>query len=427
MRLAVIPVLLFAVAFFSPRASAGVASFGPSNQNVTFTGLGGNVQGEGESRVIWGSCVFGGTTTKCTVTAPFTGVGEGGTISMVVTYSGNGPAPLTATSISPGNNLVSLSLTSGSFLVTLAESSGATVIFYQQSNWNFTFANPTCTVTSPPCAVGTTGLTPNAVLSGPINGTFDTTPVIRTSLGVISAGAFGGFSALAPGSWMEIYGTNLANVLSQTWGSGGTSDFKGNLAPTAVAGTTVTIAGLPAYIDFVSPGQVNAQVPSGVPTGPQPVVVTTAGGSSVATTITVNPVEPGLLAPAVFNLPAGQYVAAVFPDGFTFVLPPFAGAPTARAKPGDTIIIYGVGFGPVTPDSPAGQIVTQSNQLQATFAASFAGTPATVAFSGLTGGYLGLYQFNVVVPNVAASDSVPFTYSLNGVSGPQKLVIAVQN
>jgi uncharacterized protein (TIGR03437 family) len=138
-------------------------------------------------------------------------------------------------------------------------------------------------------------------------------------------------------------------------------------------------------------------------------------------------VEPGLLAPAVFNLPAGQYVAAVFPDGVTFVLPPFAGVPTARAKPGDTIIIYGVGFGQVTPDSPAGQIVSQSNQLKATFQAFFAGTPATVAFSGLTGGYLGLYQFNVVVPNVAASDSVPFTYSLNGVSGPQKLVIAVQN
>ena len=226
---------------------------------------------------------------------------------------------------------------------------------------------------------------------------------------------------------MEIYGTNLANVPRQDWGSGGTSDFKGNLAPTAVGGTTVTIGGLPAYIDYVTPGQVNAQVPSGVAPGPQPVVVTTAGGSSVEYTVTVNPVEPGLLAPAVFKLPAGQYVIAQFPDGFTYVLPPFAGLPTARAKPGDIIILYGVGFGPVTPDSPAGLIVTQSNQLQANFQASFAGTPATVKFAGLAGGYLGLYQFNVVVPNVAASDSVPFTYSLNGVAGPQNLIIAIGN
>jgi uncharacterized protein (TIGR03437 family) len=50
-----------------------------------------------------------------------------------------------------------------------------------------------------------------------------------------------------------------------------------------------------------------------------------------------------------------------------------------------------------------------------------------VNFSGLTGGYLGLYQFNVVVPNVAPSDSVPFTYSLGGVPGPQNLIIAVRN
>jgi uncharacterized protein (TIGR03437 family) len=63
----------------------------------------------------------------------------------------------------------------------------------------------------------------------------------------------------------------------------------------------------------------------------------------------VNTTEPGLLARAVFNLAASQYVAATFPDGVTFVLPPVAGAPTARAKPGDTIIFYGIGFGLVTP------------------------------------------------------------------------------
>jgi uncharacterized protein (TIGR03437 family) len=159
------------------------------------------------------------------------------------------------------------------------------------------------------------------------------------------------------------------------------------------------------------------------------VVVTTAGGTSVASTIRVNATQPGLLAPAVFNLKAGQNVAAVFPDGRTFVLPPgtFPGVASARAKPGDTITFYGVGFGTVTPDSPAGLIVTQANRLSSTFQASFAGTPATVSFAGLTGGYLGLYQFNVVVPNVAAGDSVPFTFSLGGTAGTQSLVIAIQN
>ena len=138
---------------------------------------------------------------------------------------------------------------------------------------------------------------------------------------------------------------------------------------------------------------------------------------------------PGLLAPAVFNLKDGQYIAALFSDGVTFVLPPgsIAGVNSARAKPGDTIVFYGVGFGTVAPDSPAGQIVTQSNRLNGIFQVSFAGTPATVSFSGLTGGYLGLYQFNVVVPNVAASDTVPLIFSLGGTPGTQKMLIAISN
>jgi len=45
----------------------------------------------------------------------------------------------------------------------------------------------------------------------------------------------------------------------------------------------------------------------------------------------------------------------------------------------------------------------------------------------LTGGYLGLYQFNVVVPNVAPSDTVPLTFSLDGTSGTQTLLISISN
>jgi uncharacterized protein (TIGR03437 family) len=164
----------------------------------------------------------------------------------------------------------------------------------------------------------------------------------------------------------------------------------------------VTSGGQSAFIDYVSPGQINAQVPSNIATGPEQVVVTTPGGTSAAYTITVNATEPGLLAPSVFNLWAGQYVGATFPNGTTFVLPPGAvnGVAAARAAPGDTIIFYGVGFGTVTPNIPAGQIVTQANSLNGSFQVSFAGVPAKVSFSGSTGGYWGLYQFNVVAPNV---------------------------
>ncbi len=402
----------------APAASATVISFGPINQKLTFTGLGPNAQGLGVSRVTWGTCTFASNITTCTVTAPFTGLG-GGTISMVVTYQGNGPSPLTATSVTPGSDTFILGLSAGTIVTTLTENNGTVVPFYF-TNITYTFASPTCTGVST-CSPGPVGATVNATISGVGSGQFDATPIIRSSQGVISASAYGGFGAVAPGSWMEIYGNNLANVLTGSWDSG----FKGNQAPTNVSGTTVTIGGQSAFIDFVSPGQVNAQVPSGLASGNQPVVVTTAGGSSAAYNIVVNATEPGLLAPAVFNLPAGQYVAATFPDGVTFVLPPVAGAPTARAKPGDTIIFYGIGFGLVTPNIPAGQIVSVANNLAGTFTATIGGAPATVSFAGLTNGFLGLYQFNLVVPNVPASDATSFSYSLNGVRGPQNLIIAI--
>jgi uncharacterized protein (TIGR03437 family) len=267
------------------------------------------------------------------------------------------------------------------------------------------------------------GLTPGATITGKVSGTFDATPSIQN---VISASNYGGFSAVAPATWMEIYGTNLANVTAQTWSG---ADFNGNTAPSALGATSVTIGGQPAFIYYVSPTQINAQVPSNLPSGPQPVVVSTPGGSSAASTVTVNPTQPGLLSPPIFKLAAGQNVTALFSDNTTFVLPPGSinGVASARAKPGDTIILYGVGFGAVTPDSPAGQIVTQSNRLAAQLQVSFAGTPATVSFAGLTGGYLGLYQFNVIVPTVAAGDAVPLTFTLGGSAGTQKLIIAISN
>jgi len=99
----------------------------------------------------------------------------------------------------------------------------------------------------------------------------------------------------------------------------------------------------------------------------------------------------------------------------------------AARRARDVLTLYGVGFGPVTPPSPSGQIVQQSNTLVASLVVSFAGVPATMPYSGLAPQSVGLYEFNVVVPNVAASDLVPLTFSLDGVSGTQTLYVAVGN
>lgn len=249
-------------------------------------------------------------------------------------------------------------------------------------------------------------------------------PPLISAGGVVSASAFGGFTSVTPGSWIEIYGSNLAGD-TRGWAGG---DFNGVNAPTALDETSVSIGGQQAFIDYISPGQVNAQVPSDVATGLQQIIVTTAKGTSSPFNITVNALEPGLLAPASFNLSGIQYAVATFADG-SYVLPAGAisGVSSSPAKPGDTVTFYGVGFGPVMPNIPAGQIVEQINTLTNSIGISFGGTSATISYAGLAPQLVGLYQFNVAVPNVATSDAVPLTYTLNGAAGTQTLYIAVQN
>jgi len=257
------------------------------------------------------------------------------------------------------------------------------------------------------------------VLTAPASG--GTTPAITLA---VSASAFGDFPTIAPGTWVEIYGSNLATD-SRQWAG---SDFTGSTAPTSLDGTTVKIGGLNAFINYISATQVNAQIPSGVAPGPQQITVSVGSATSAAYPITVNALQPGLLAPvANFQIGGKQYVVALHGDG-TYVLPPGAipGLTTRQAQPGETILLYGIGFGTVNPAFNAGQIVGAQNQLTQPLSILFAGAAANVQYDGLAPNYVGLYQFNVVVPNVSDSDTVPLTFTLGGQQGSQTLYTAVK-
>jgi uncharacterized protein (TIGR03437 family) len=249
-------------------------------------------------------------------------------------------------------------------------------------------------------------------------------PSIKASGGVVSASSFGQFAQLAPGSWAEIYGSYLAPD-SRSWAG---ADFNGINAPTSLDGTSVTIGGQPAFISYISPGQINAQVPTGSGTGAQPLVITTSFGKGPTYSITVNGVEPGLLAPTSFEIGSIQYAVALFPDNATYVLPTgaIAGVPSRPAKAGDTITLYGIGFGAVTPNTPAGQVVETNNELALPFILKFGSTEATVAYAGLGPGLVGLYQFNVVVPKLTTTGAVRLNFTLEGVAGTQVLYVSTQ-
>jgi uncharacterized protein (TIGR03437 family) len=253
---------------------------------------------------------------------------------------------------------------------------------------------------------------------------------------VFGASSFGAFLDLTPSGWTEIYGSYLAST-SRAWQP---SDFNGSNAPTSLDGVSVSIGGQPAFLSYVSPGQINAQVPSGIGTGEQPLVITTKYGTSMTYAVTVNPTEPGLLAPASFCLPYSstssycpyQYAAALFSDGVTFVLPPgsISGVSSRRATSGDTITLYGVGFGLVTPNVPAGEITPSGNSLTLPLEVFVGGVQANVTYAGLAPGSVGLYQINLVIPKITVGGNPPtpvsLTFTLGGLNSGQNLYLALQ-
>ena len=365
--------LVFALLTAAP-ASAEVLNLLTSNELYTLTGLGPNASGAGTTRVTLGNCNYDGKNTTCALTGRYNELG-GGKYQFQLIYPGNGLSPLTTVASPAGSDIYFWNLTAGSLTFSIMPNSGGTFFFEFVSDFIQFDSTQTCTGT-PVCSIGSVGVTPNATITGVQHGFFDPTPLIKS---VVTATGYGGSPAIAPATWVEIYGNNLSTTARQVWGG---QDFNGAQAPTALGGTTVKVAGQLAFVDFVSPNQVNAQIPSNIPLGQQSVVVTTAGGASIGTTVTVNAVQPGVLAPAVFNVNGTQYAVAQFADGATYVLPPQAGLPTRRAKPGDTIVLYGVGFGPVSPNINAGLIVGQANSLSG-LQFSIGGKPATVAFAGL--------------------------------------------
>jgi uncharacterized protein (TIGR03437 family) len=249
------------------------------------------------------------------------------------------------------------------------------------------------------------------------------TPPTISSGGVVNVTNFGGGNITAPGSYLEIYGRNLA-PLSRGWAE---SDFQSGKAPSSLEGVSVTVGGEPAYVSYISPGQVNIQVPATVTPGQVPVVVTNGEAASAAVNITVRQTAGALLAPPIFRLNDRQFAAALHSDTNQFVSNGYIGElPAAPAKPGETLIFYGIGFGPVESGEVAGQIATGTWRLRDSVEFRFGDVPGRVDYAGLAPSLVGLYQFNVVVPAGAPAGDIPLKVLLGGEPTPQTLYITVQ-
>ncbi len=217
-------------------------------------------------------------------------------------------------------------------------------------------------------------------------------------------------------SWVTIQGTGLASK-TDDWSN---SIVNGALA-TSLDGVSVTMGGKPAYVYFISQGQLNVLAPD-VPAGPIDVTVTTAGGTSANFATTASVYDP-----AFFLWPGNQAVATRTDYSFAAKPGTFAGATTVAAKPGETLILWATGFGPTTPAAPGG-VAVPSDKTYATAtlpSISIGNIPAAVAGAALAPGSAGLYQIAITVPASLADGDWPIQATIGGVSSPAGTLLSV--
>ena len=258
-------------------------------------------------------------------------------------------------------------------------------------------------------------------------------PVIAS---VESASGYGGYAYFASGSWLEIKGTNLINpydarlMATTNPGQWTANDFSGVNAPTTLDGVSVSVNGKPASVWYLSPGQLNVQAPEDTAVGNVAITVTNCKATSNTIMFARQGLAPGFLAPPNYSANGTQYMVATFASDGAYVLSTNTGATfglnSRPAKPGDLIVMYGVGFGDVTPTISPGVIVQQSNALVSPVVISFGTTPATLSYAGLAGNFVGLYEFYVTVPSSLANGDYQINASQNGTVLPQKAYLTVK-
>ena len=238
-----------------------------------------------------------------------------------------------------------------------------------------------------------------------------------SSGGVFNAASFQ--PGISVGSWVTIQGSNLAGN-TRGWS---TDDFEDGALPTQLDGVSVKIDGKPAYVAYISPAQINVQAPADSALGSVPVEVTYNGSTSSPGTAQLQAVSPALF---LWN---GKYAVATHPD-FSPAAPAglFPGVTAVPAKPGETIILWGTGFGATTPAvapgivPPANPLANVANPITATIG----NMAATVVGAAISPGNPGLYQIEVQVPDSVPDGDLPVVAQVNGVQSSSNVLLSVK-
>jgi uncharacterized protein (TIGR03437 family) len=231
-------------------------------------------------------------------------------------------------------------------------------------------------------------------------------PVLTS--GSLANGATYVSGGLVPGSWAQVKGTGLSSV-TRIWAG---FDFMGlgNYLPTSLSNVQVMVNNIPAAVYYISPTQIDFQVPTGV-TGTASVQVINNGAASNTLTASSASSSPGLF-PNTLN--GVNYPAAVFALSGGYPGDPSVNPVYRSATPGNFIELYATGL----TAEPGGVIPSAVGINGVTVTIGTITVPAEYAGQSA---YVGEFQINFTVPPQFANmpaGNYPISIALNGVSSP---------
>ena len=238
--------------------------------------------------------------------------------------------------------------------------------------------------------------------------------------GAVNAASFAAGAAVAPGSIVSVFGSNLAS-----------SNVSADAVPlpTSLGGVGLRFnSSLAAPAFFASPSQMNVQIPWELANQSQATVAATVGGITFnAATVSLASFAPGIF---TTNQQGGGQGAILIAASGEVAAPAgsISGRVSLPAARGEFVTIYCTGLGTVT-NQPASGAAASGNPLSATTSApnvTIGGIQAMVNFSGLAPGFVGLYQVNAQVPQDAPpGDAIPVMLNIGGATS-STVTMAVQ-
>jgi uncharacterized protein (TIGR03437 family) len=251
-----------------------------------------------------------------------------------------------------------------------------------------------------------------------------TIPVLMPG-GVVNAASNAGPGepghAVAPGSLISIYGRFLAAI---------TESASSIPLPIRLSDATVKVNDTAIPLLFVSPDQINAQLPwdalAYVPPGTTEATVTLIVERpflpSERIPVRIAPVSPGIFA-------LGNLAVAVNATDGALAQPngTVPGLNTHGAQRGTAIIVYANGLGEVDKPVASGSVGSEPivNTL-VTPTVLIGGVEAPVLFSGLAPQFVGVNQVNVLIPeNAPTGEAIPIQIRVNGITTTERTTIAV--